>query len=232
MFETTVADGVCRLVSERTRWLATGWNGGYHRADTAYNLTVPTGFERTDLANYVTDRLADTGFDGGPALLTGVDQRHARGARAEDVTVVATAGLSNPATLPVAANAGDEDRAVTDEWRPGTVNLLVGTTRTLDDGTLATLLATAVEAKTATLQALTGFTGTTSDAVVVGTAPGGDPADFAGSASAVGDAARACVRDALRATLAARYTEETWPETVADAEYGVVTDRGTEAFSP
>jgi adenosylcobinamide hydrolase len=89
-----------------------------------------------------------------------------------------------------------------------------------------------VEAKTATLQALTGFTGTTSDAVVVGTAPDGDPADFAGSASAVGDATRACVRDALRATLAARYTEETWPETVADAEYGVVTDRGTEAFTP
>lgn len=231
MFETAVTAGICRLAREDTRWLVTGWNGGYRRADAAYNLTVPTGFDRTDLGGYVTERLTDAGFErDGPALLTGVDQRHVRGARAGSVTVIATAGLSNPATLSEHTAEGAVD--TTEEWQPGTVNLFVGTTRALSDGTLATLLATAVEAKTATLQSLTGFTGTTSDAVVVGTDPAGDATAFAGSGTAVGDATRACVRDALRATLAARYPEEGWPTTVEAADFGVVTDRRTERFRP
>ncbi len=231
MFETAVTAGICRLAREDTRWLATGWDGGYRRADAAYNLTVPTGFDRTDLESYVTKRLTDAGFErDGPALLTGVDQRHARGAQAGSVTVVATAGLSNPATLSESTAEGADD--TTEEWQPGTVNLFVGTTRALSEGPLATLLATAVEAKTATLQSLTGFTGTTSDAVVVGTDPEGDATAFAGSGTAVGDATRACVRDALRAALAARYPDEGWPTTVEAADFGIVTDRGTERFRP
>jgi adenosylcobinamide hydrolase len=232
-FRTTVADGVLQFRGSATRWLATGPDGGYRNAPAAYNLTVPEGFDRTDLSTYVRERRERAGFgDSGPALLTGVDLAHARGARAGPVTVVATAGLSNPAELPM--DPGDADASEHDDADPetGTVNLLVGTTRALDDGALATLLATAVEAKTATLHSATGFTGTTSDAVVVGCDPEGDPAAFAGSGTDVGSATRACVREAVRASLDSRYLDRPVPDSVADAEYGVRTDRRATVFEP
>jgi len=232
MFESRVSADVLRVRRPGTRWLSTGFSGGYHRADAAYNCTVPEGFDRTDLGAYVAERRERAGFpDSGPAMLTGVELRHARRARLDGVEVVATAGVSNPAVLPMADTEGSASTPAPDEGadgdgqpRPGTVNLLVGTTRALSDGALATLLATAVEAKTATLLAETGFTGTTSDAVVVGSDPSGEPAAFAGSATPVGRAARVCVRDAVRASLAARYDGEGGddvPDSVAAAEYGV-----------
>jgi adenosylcobinamide hydrolase len=234
MFETCRADGVCRLAHEGARWLATGWDGGYRTADAAFNVSVPTGFERTDLDSYARERLAAAEFErAGPVLLTGVDLVHARGARAGSVTVVATVGLSNPASLPIAADRSfGAETDCHDQPPTGTVNLLVGTTRALTDGTLATLLATAVEAKTAILQSLTGFTGTTSDAVAVGCDPTGDPAEFAGSGTEVGSAVRACVRDTVAASLRARYAAQEVPTSVADAAHGVVTDRETDPFQP
>lgn len=231
MCETARAAGVCRLALSG-RWLATGPNGGYTNADGAHIVSVPEGFDRTDLAAYAADRLDAAGFEGdGPTLLTGVDAAHARGARSGPVTVLATAGLSNPARLPVtpAGPGGGDDSGEAPETRPaGTVNVLVATTRALADGTLATLLATAVEAKAATLQAATGFSGTTTDAVAVGSDLEGDPADFAGSATDVGAAARVCVRDAVLASLDAR--DGTLPETVADADHGVVTRGSADVF--
>lgn len=243
MFETRVRDGVCQLSHDQTRWLATGWDGGYRTGTSASNVSVPTGFDRTDLESYTEERLTRAGFErSGPVLLTGVDLAHARGARAGSVTVVATVGLSNPATLPVegrrlnAGESGDTDAPdatdTHDDQPVGTVNLLVGTTRALDDGALATLLATAVEAKAATLQSLTGFTGTTSDAAAVGCDPAGDPAAFAGSGTAVGSAARACVRDTLRASLESRYADGGLAASVAEADHGAVTDRTTDPFRP
>ncbi|QLH81657.1 adenosylcobinamide amidohydrolase [Halosimplex pelagicum] len=235
MFESRVSAGVLCVRSPDTRWLSTGFSGGYQRADAAYNCTVPEGFDRTDLSAYVAERRERAGFsEAGPAMLTGVDLRHARRARLDGVEVVATAGVSNPARLSMddrratagsdSAGAPAEDADGDEPPRPGTVNLVVGTTRALEEGVLATLLATAVEAKTATLLAETGFTGTTSDAVVVGSDPSGEPAAFAGSATPVGRAARVCVRDAVRASLAARYGGEggdAIPDSVAAAEYGV-----------
>jgi adenosylcobinamide hydrolase len=242
-FDLAVSAGVLRVARPATRWLSTGWDGGYARADAAYNVSVPTGFDRTDLDRYVAERRADAGFDvtgsgetAAPALLTGVAMRHARVARAGPVVVAATAGVSNPAALPMDASSQPAPRPVEEGDRRGrgTVNLLVGTTRRLDDAGLATLLGVTVEAKTATLLARTGFPGTTTDAVVVGSARDGEAATFAGSATAVGDATRACVRDALLASLDARYdgTDDAVPESVADAEYGVVTDRETEVSRP
>jgi len=230
MFESEVSAGVLRAGRPGTRWLSTGFAGGYRRADAAYNCTVPEGFDRTDLSIYVAERRERAGFpDEGPAMLTGVDLQHARRARLDGVEAVATAGVSNPARLPMGSERATEGEASLgdDPPRPGTVNLLVGTTRALSEGALATLLATVVEAKTATLLAATGFTGTTSDAVVVGSDPSGEPAAFAGSATPVGRAARVCVRDAVRASLAARYDGESGdaiPESVAAAEYGVRSD--------
>ena len=233
MAETTISDGVCRLSKPGTRWLATGFDGGYVTADAAYNISVPTGFDRTDLDSYADERLQAAGFEGdGPRLLTGVEMQHARGARCGPVTAAVTAGVSNPACLPL---DGDADaRADSDpDGRPwGTINILLCTSRALDDGTLATLLATAVEAKAATLQQRTGFSGTTTDAVAVGCDPAGDPAEFAGSGTTVGGAARACVREALAASLDSRYRKIECPDSVADAEYGVRTDERATVFPP
>ena len=246
---TAVAAGVVRLAAPGSRWLATGHDGGYSEAAAAYNVSVPEGFDRTDLAAYTRTRRERAGFSRpGPTLLTGVDARHARGARRGPVTVVATAGVSNPAALPVdgagervpgegsedSAGAGGNYEGVPEVHAggPGTVNLLVHADRALADGALATLLGVVVEAKTATLLARTGFPGTTTDAAVVGCRPAGDPAEFAGSATEVGAAARACVREAVSASLDARYAETALPASVRDAEYGVATTGRATAFDP
>jgi adenosylcobinamide hydrolase len=234
MSETTVANGVCRLAVPDGRWLATGFDGGYASADAAYNVSVPEGFDRTDLSDYADERLEAAGFDGdGPRLLTGVEMRHARGARHGTVTAVVTAGISNPATLPLdGTGTGTTVGDAPDRYRPGTINVLLCTTHELADGALATLLATAVEAKTATLQQAVGFSGTTTDAVAVGCDPTGDPASFAGSGTAVGNAARVCVRDALCRSLASRYGKGEYPDSVGDADHGVRTDERARTFRP
>jgi len=234
VFETTVRDGVLRLRREGARWLSSGWDGGQRRADAAYNVSVPEGFDRTDLDAYLAERRERAGFDeAGPALFTGVELRHARGARCGPVAAVATAGLSNPAALPMDPDEGAE-RSTDSPHYAGTVNVLVGTERSLADGALANLLAVGVEAKTATLLAETGFPGTTSDAAIAACDPAGEPAAFSGSATEVGACARACVREAVAASLDSRYAEgdAALPESVADADHGVVTDRRAELFTP
>lgn len=242
-FVATSVDDVCRFrrADGPATYLSTGFDGGVRVADAAYNLTVPEGWGDAgprDLGAYVADRIAAAGFEATPdtpALLTGVAQRHAHLARLDGVTALATAGISNPAALPVseperrAASAASE---TTDDGppRPGTVNVLVGVDRTLDPGALANLVAVVAEAKATTLLAVAGVPGTTSDAVVVGCPPGyedgGDPAAFSGSATPVGAATRVCVRDAVHASLRSRYGADLdgLPDSVADAEYGVVSD--------
>jgi adenosylcobinamide hydrolase len=233
MFEATVREAVLQLQRSDIRWLATGWDGGFRTADAAYNVSVPEGWDQTDLERYVADRRSRAEFDHpGPTLLTGVSLDHLAGARLDPVVAYATAGLSNPATLPQEPTG--RTGSTTDSAPPpaGTINLVVGTTRSLDDGTLATMLGTVVEAKTATVQAATGFTGTTSDAVVVASDQEGEGADFAGSATTVGAAARACVRDAVRASLDSRYADRTVPDSVDAAEHGTETNRQATTFEP
>ncbi|MDF9744204.1 adenosylcobinamide amidohydrolase [Natrinema salsiterrestre] len=246
-YDSLRRDGVLRVRRRGTEWLSTGWDGGRCTADRAYNVSVPEGWDRTDLERYVDERLERAGFgtpDGapaGPILLTGVDIADARGARRGPVTAYATAGISNPAALPMqpapaeAVDAeGEESEGAGLEQGRGTVNVIVGTTRALAPGALANLIAVAAEAKAATLLAETGFPGTTTDAIVVGHDPAGSPAEFSGSGTTVGAATRACVRDAVRASLRAHYrdADSSCPESVADAPYGVSTDgRGT-VFRP
>lgn len=229
MFETTISEGVLQVRREGMRWLSTGFDGGTWETPVAYNISVPEGWDRRDLSSYVTERKQQTGFEmDGPALLTGVELAHARGARQGPVEVYATAGISNPAALPM-----DDDRAEdssSERADAGTVNLIVGTDRALGAGALANLLAVVAEAKAATLLAETGFPGTTTDAVIVGCDPAGDPAEYSGSATAVGAAARACTRDALQAALRSRYPDGEYPETVEAAEHGVRTDHAADVF--
>ncbi len=261
-FEATVRDEILRLRRPETRWLSTGWNGGRSREDVAYNVSVPEGFDRTDLDAYRDERLSRAEFVAGgsdgvtptpsstpPTLFTGVSMTHARGARHGPVVVYATAGLSNPAMLPVepeAVTAGideggsDEHGSAassiahstdsTGPGRTGTVNLLVGTTRQLADGAVANLVAVAAEAKAATLLSTAGVPGTTSDAIVVGDDPTGTSTTFSGSATPVGASTRICVRDAIRASLQSRYPDGDLPGPAEEAEHGVVADEAAEVF--
>ncbi|THE65561.1 adenosylcobinamide amidohydrolase [Salinadaptatus halalkaliphilus] len=255
-YEGRRRDGVLRVDRPGTEWLSSGPAGGRVRADCAYNVSVPDGWTRTDLETYVDERLERAGFAepiGGqpgtvserpPSLLTGVDIADARGARCGSVTAYATAGISNPAALPMAPTGGSLPSSVSDAATgegissdcpgSGTVNVIVGTTRALGDGALANLLAVAAEAKAATLLSITGVPGTTTDAVVAGHDPAGRPAAFTGSATPVGAATRACVREAIRASLEAHYEgcDATVPASVEDAEYGVSTDVRADVFLP
>lgn len=242
--ETTVHDGLVRIGRPGTEWLSTGYDGGRSFGDAVDVLSVPEGFDRTDLDEYVRERLASVDLDPvGPALLTGVDVGHARIARSGPAAVVATAGVSNPAALfpvDVADELSGRDRpdspdpvqAGSDHPRPGTVNVVAVVDRACSSGALANLVAIVAEAKAATLCRLADVPGTTSDAVVVGCDPDGDPAAFSGSATETGAAVRACVRDAVTAAFRARYADSDPPTSVADAEHGTVTVRRTEVSRP
>ena len=247
MFQSTVREGVLRLRRPETVWLSTGWRGGRFRTDAAYSVSVPEGWHCDDVGPYVAERLAEAGFGDGPrpsgdpnpsgapstpdapVLLTGVDARHARGARLGSVVAYATAGVSNPANLPLEPTGGSLPTGDLVE-ESGTVNVVVGTTRALTDGALANLVAVAAEAKATTLLDSVGVPGTTTDAVVVASDPAGEPASFSGSATPVGAAARACVREAVTAALGARYAESEPPVGVDDARYGVSTDVRADVF--
>lgn len=222
--------GVLQITRPDTRWLSTGANGGFQTGSVAYNCTVPEDWNPEDISADVAQRLEDAGFDAdGPALVTGVDQHHAHGARTGPVTAYATVGLSNPAELPI--DPGERAKSETaGHTPPGTVNLIVGTTRALTDAGMANLVACVAEARTATLLELAGFTGTTSDAIVIGSDPAGELVRYTGSATEVGRAARACVREAITASFRSRYADTDPPASVADAEHGTITAERAEVF--
>lgn len=242
MFDATRRDDVLELRRPDTEWLSTGWEGGRCRADALHSLTVPKGWYPEEMAADVAARLEEARFErDGPVLITGVAARHARGARFGPVEAFATAGVSNPAALPVpdpwSEQATDSEAAPPsapedDRPRPGTVNVVVGTERALGEAALANLVAVAAETKAATLSALVGVPGTTSDAVVAATDPAGDAAAYSGSATAVGAATRVCVREAVSAALVARYPDEEFPDGVEDAEHGTVADERADVFQP
>lgn len=241
LFTASVQDGVLQLERAGTEWLSTGWNGGRERASTAYNISVPEGWPEVDLGAYAARRRERAGFDRtGPTLFTGVSLDHLRGARLGPVEVYATAGLSNPAALPAPVPTGlgadgSDHRPDSGDGEPGpigTVNLLLGTRRHVQDGALLNLVAVAAEAKAATLLSEADVPGTTTDAVVVGHDPTGERARFTGSTTAVGAAARACVREAVLASLRSRYPDRGYPESIAAAEHGVRTDQQAVVFRP
>lgn len=259
MFETLREKGVVAFARPDTDFLSTGWHGGRRRADAAYSVTVPDGWCPGDVTSDVASRLsaigvdwpADSGSaadarsttstatsapaDAAPVLATGVAAEHCRGARCGPVEAYATVGLSNPAALPADPPGPpdpDGETLPSTDSPVGTANVLVGTTRALSDGALANLVAIASEARAVTLERAVGVPGTTSDAVVVASDPAGEPTRYSGSATAVGAAARACVREAVTAALSARYADEDPPDGVADADHGVVTDVRAETFVP
>lgn len=233
VFELTRRENVIRFRSPGVRCVSTTWTGGFSTADACYSFSVPKGWDCTELSRYAEMRRNEVGYtERGPALFTAVDGENLRGARLGPVEVYATVGMSNPAELPMNPEGSEGELRGSEQRGIGTVNLVVGTERSLRDGALSTLLAVAVEAKAVTLFAETGFPGTTTDAVIVVCNPDGKTAQFAGSATEVGAAARACVRDVVQTGLRARYPDDGVPRSVDEAEYGVTTHQRARVFEP
>ena len=69
--------------------------------------------------------------------------------------------------------------------------------------------------------------GTTTDAIIVACDPAGERVEFTGSATPVGAAVRACVREAVAASLDSRYAEIPLP-TLEEAKYGLETTERAE----
>lgn len=220
MFETAHSDGVLQFARQNTKWISSGWNGGITTAHSAYNISVPEPWERTDLETYAENRRNQAGFStAGPSLFTAVAIDHAYCASDASVTVIATAGLSNPTMY--RPNPSESSTNAAGRETPGTVNLLLGIERNLPDHCLIEVLCGAIEAKTLTLYQETGIPSTTTDAVIAGSAPTGKQSRFAGSATALGQAVRRCTRDAILASLHSRYPEQQYPRDKTDAEYGI-----------
>lgn len=199
---------VCAIENAGGRWLHTGWNGGRYDRSRAYSVSVGADWNPNDIGHDIARRLESEGFDRpGPTLITGVEATHARIAAADSITVFATAGLSNPATLPVPGQPESGKVPSADPGHPGTVNVAVWTDRALAAGARANAIAMVAEAKAATLLETVGVPGTSTDAVLVGDRNGGEPVTYCGSGTEIGHSIRVCVRDAILASVRSRYGE-------------------------
>ncbi len=228
MFETTGRDSVCQIRREGARWLSTAWDGGYRTADAVYNVTVPEGFERTDLDAYRAERLSGAGFAVGPTLLTVFTWNTP--ACPERVGVGAGDSGSLEPRRVADVGSGDSRRLRRDcvesggrpDWRPGTA--------------ISSSVSTGRWTRARWRRCSPPPSRRGCDAARRGKRPRNHIGRghrrlcperrarlFAGSATELGAATRVCVRDAIRASLAARYGGDALP-TVDGAEYGVVAD--------
>lgn len=171
--------------------------GGIGARDWVVNATVPLDYGRTDPDRHLTEigsalELVGTGC----GLLTAVDVTRHHLAGDNGVHATATVGLSSPAW------AAAPDRhfrrewpsgvratgfADGDEYRVGTINIVVAVPVRLSSAALVNAVATATEAKTQALYEIgVQATGTASDAIVVHCPADGAAETYGGSRSAFG----------------------------------------------
>ncbi|OBK27380.1 adenosylcobinamide amidohydrolase [Mycobacterium asiaticum] len=171
------------------------------------NATVPLDYGRTDPDRHLTEIGAALGLVGvGCGLLTAVDVTRYHLAADSGVHATATVGLSNPAwaaapdqdfrrELPagVQTTAFDyrtvEYRPLTDsdDYRVGTINIVVAVPVRLSHAALVNAVATATEAKVQALYEIgVRATGTASDAIVVHCPTTGVAEAFGGPRSTFG----------------------------------------------
>ncbi len=172
------------------------------------NATVPLDYDRTDPDRHLTEIGAALNLVGtGCGLLTAVDVTRHHLAIDSGVYAAATVGLSSPAwaaapdrhfrrelpsgvrTTAVADYQAVEYPPLTDgdEYRVGTINIVVAVPARLSQAALVNAAATATEAKVQALHE-TGVraTGTASDAIVVHCPTDGTPETYGGPRSAFG----------------------------------------------
>jgi adenosylcobinamide hydrolase len=195
--------------------------GGIGARDWVVNATVPLDYDRTDPDRHLTEignalELAGTGC----GLLTAVDVTRHHLAADSGVHAAATVGLSSPAwaaapdrhfrrelpsgvqTTAFAGYKTVEYRPLTDsnEYRAGTINIVVAVPARLSQAALVNAVATATEAKVQALHE-TGVraTGTASDAIVVHCPTEGTPETYGGPRSTFGARIARTVRAAVLA---------------------------------
>ncbi|WP_232835606.1 adenosylcobinamide amidohydrolase [Actinocorallia populi] len=164
--------------------------GGIGPAGWVLNAQVPGAYARMDPLAHLRELAARFGLDGpGVGLLTAAEVRAFRQGHDGGVSATATVGLRVPTWA--AAPEGRPDPvlapAVPEQFRPGTINIVVSVPVALEDAALVNAVLTATEAKTqALLEAGYDCSGTASDAVCVAAPDGGDPEPFAGPRSVWG----------------------------------------------
>ena len=169
--------------------------GGIGVRDWVVNATVPLDYDRTDPDRHLTEIGTALNLVGtGCGLLTAVDVARHHCAADGGVHAATTVGLSNPAWA--AAPDGHFRRELPscvrpltdgDEYRVGTVNVVVAVPVRLSQAALVNAVATATEAKVQALHE-TGVraTGTASDAIVVHCPTNGTAETYGGPRSAFG----------------------------------------------
>ena len=184
--------------------------GGIGVRDWVLNATVPHDYDRTDPDCHLTEigrALKLVGI--GCGLLTAADVTRHHLAADSGVHAAATVGLSSPAWAAAPDRhfrrelpSGVQTTALTDgdEYRVGTINIVVAVPVRLSEAALVNAVATATEAKVQALHE-TGVraTGTASDAIVVHCPTDGTPETYGGPRSAFGARIARAVRAAVLA---------------------------------
>lgn len=196
------------------------------------NLGVGEDFLRTDLDDYVAERLKPMGLAQGPvtALLTAADVRCWTGGEADGVRAWATVAATKPtwaarpggiAAPPEARPLGGDQDGDPDHQppEPGTVNIIAALPVPLTTSALVQAVGTATEAKAqALLHAGVPGTGTASDALVIlcpdSAAHGAEPVPFAGVRSPWGHRLAEAVRQAVSTGMQV----SPWPQVAADED--------------
>lgn len=171
--------------------------GGVGTRSWVVNMEVPRAYERTDVAEHLSEVATALGCAGdGVGLVTAAKVATFTVATDHDAEAVATVGLAQPTW----ASGPDDSWS---PWRPGTVNIVAWVPVALSPAALVNAVATVTEAKSQALfDAGVPGTGTASDAVCVCCPRSGDPGElFAGPRSPWGARLARAVHAAVAAGI-------------------------------
>ena len=159
--ETLILEGEFEAVS-------TGLLGGWKKVEHIFNHTVRDDFDYQNPVQYLKKIAKKYALKNYFGLLTAVPMENLCIVNVEDVTVFATAGVTNP------------------NEKIGTINIIIVVNADISRGGMLNAIITATEAKTASLFEMGfKFTGTNTDAVVVAKT-GGKYYEYSGPASELG----------------------------------------------
>ena len=170
---------VWRLPSPALAASTAACGGGLGLRHWVVNVQVPSGYDRVDLDQHLTEIASGTGLlHPGVGMFTAVDVRDRHAVEVDGARVVATVGVTHP-TLAAAPGAMTGAAQL-----PGTINVVAALPVRASEAALLNLIATVTEAKCQALaeRGVTG-TGTPSDAVTVICPPDGEPTPFGGPRS-------------------------------------------------
>ena len=162
--------------------------GGIGLRDWVLNATVALDYDRTDPDRHLTEIGSALDLAGsGCGLLTAVDVTRHHLAADGGVHAAATVGLSSPAWAAAPDGHFRRESPSGDEYRVGTINIVVAVPVRLSDAALVNAVATATEAKAQALhETAVRATGTASDAIVVHCPTDGTAETYGGPRSTFG----------------------------------------------